>query len=126
MSLITSYILYCLCADTGDTTRRPAVQTATSQSQTADGAGSLTHPKEPFSVMTGVNNYSKLGPDRYFCWPMLSADIGPSQIYRYGQMVYQYAPILKQFLRLEKNAWTSDLKWCNFVTLYYISLSQVE
>lgn len=45
-----------LCTDTGDTMRRLGVQTATSLSQTADGAGFLTHPKEPSSVMTAVNS----------------------------------------------------------------------
>lgn len=50
----------CLCTDTGGTMRRPAAQTATSPSQTADGEGSRTHPKEPSSVMTAVNSDCKL------------------------------------------------------------------
>lgn len=49
-----------LCTDTGDTVRRLGVQTATSLSQTADGAGFLTHPKEPSSVMTAVNSDLKI------------------------------------------------------------------
>lgn len=49
-----------LCTDTGDTMRRLGVQTATSLSQTADGAGFLTHPKEPSSVMTAVNSDLKI------------------------------------------------------------------
>lgn len=54
------YTSHCVCADTGDTMRRRGLQTATSPSQTADGAGSLPHPKEPSSVMTAVNNIMTL------------------------------------------------------------------
>ncbi len=46
--------------------------------------------------------------------PILSANIGLRQI---GIGVYdlQWAPILKMFLRSRNNAWTGDLKWCNYI-----------
>ncbi len=42
-----------------------------------------------------------------------SNDIGLLQIYQ-NQHVLPYVPILKLFLRQEINAWTSDLKLCNY------------
>lgn len=58
---------YCL-AGTGDTTRRPGPQTATSPNQLADGAGSLPPLKEPSSAMMGVSQEFKLSnlPGFYF------------------------------------------------------------
>lgn len=47
---------FTVCAGTGDTMRRPGPQIVISLSQSADGAGSLPHPKEPSSVMMVVNN----------------------------------------------------------------------
>ncbi len=53
------------------------------------------------------------GPKWYISWLILLADNGPSQIYRYRNTVYKYASMLKLLLRLEKKAWTIDLKWHN-------------
>ncbi len=36
---------------------------------------------------------------------------------RFSVYVLCYAPILKLFFKAKKNAWTSDLKWCNYVSL---------
>ncbi len=41
--------------------------------------------------------------------------IGLSQIYQNQRICFWYVDISNSCLRLEKNAWTSDLKWCNYI-----------
>ncbi len=58
----------------------------------------------------------RLGPDQYIVLPILSADIGLLQIYQYQRICSSIsADTNTVFLKLEKNPWTSHLKWCNHV-----------
>ncbi len=48
-------------------------------------------------------------------WVMLSADIGLMQVYCYQCVCSPMCTNIKHVFKDGKNAWTSDLKWCNYI-----------
>ncbi len=65
--------------------------------------------------MTQPYQGQRVGPEQYISSLILSAILVYQSFICMGVHVHQYAQILTLFFKARKDAWTSDLKWCNYV-----------